>query len=194
MSEYFTRKGLEGIFKKTFLRKRLLKGINNLDILIFILFIFGMALLVWEISIYRRTIIELKIPLLIWLTPGFFMTPLLYNRFKRIEAIKKNRIFHYLVHTCITGASLLFGFMALNYYFADNQTEDKRFEIIKKGSLSGRNRNEDIPYVEINYNGFEKEIIFKYPDKDKIDSAKYVNLTVKKGLFGFDILERYEAE
>ncbi|MBN2395039.1 MAG: hypothetical protein JXC36_01090 [Candidatus Atribacteria bacterium] len=196
MIDYHIRKGLEGILKKTLVKERVSKGNKKLDALITILFFVGLILLFWEVFIYRRTIIELKIPLLIWLTPGVFLTPLLYDTFNKIDGMKAHWTLHYVAHTCMTGAFLLFGFMASNYYFADNHTVDKRFEIIKKGSLPGSkgHRDEREPYVEIDYNGFEKQIVFQYSDTEKINSAKYVNLTVKKGLLGFDILERYDAE
>ena len=196
MSNYHIRKGVGGILRKTLVKERVSKGNKKQDTLITVLFFLGLILLKWEIFIYRRTIIELKIPLLIWLIPGIFLTPLLYDKFNKIDGRRAHWILHYVAHTCTTGAFLLFGFMATNYYFADNQTIDKRFEILKKGSLadSKGNRDKRKPYVEIDYNGFEKQIVFKYPDTEKIDSAKYVNLTVKKGLLGFDILESYDVE
>ena len=176
--------------------ERVSSGNKRLDTLVVTLFFLGLILLIWEVFIYRRTIIALEIPLLIWLTPGIFLTPLLYDKMNNIDGMRAHWILHYVAHTCMTGAFLLFGFMASNYYFADNQTVDKQFEIIRKGSLPGPkgHRDEREPYVEIDYNGFEKQIVFKYSDTEKIDSARYVNLTVKKGLFGYDILERYDAE
>jgi hypothetical protein len=176
--------------------ERVSSGNKKLDNLVVILFFLGLILLIWEIFIYRRTIIELKIPLLLWLTPGVFMTPLLYKRMNYIDGMKAHWTLHYILHTCMTGAFVLFTFMASNYYFADNQIEKSTFEIIGTGSLPGSkgHRSERKPYVVINYKGMEKQLIFSYPETDRINSAKMVNLSVKKGLLGFDIIERYETE
>ncbi len=196
MSDNQIRKALEGILKKSLIKERVSKRDKKLDALLTVLFFLGLILLIWEIFIFRRTMIELKIPLLIWSIPGIFLTPLLYNKFNKIDGMKAHWILHYVAHTCMTGAFLLFGFMASNYYFADNQTINKRFEIIKKGSLCGSkgHREERQPYAEIDYYGFEKQLVFTYSETEKIDSSKYVNLAVRKGFWGFDILERYDAE
>jgi hypothetical protein len=175
---------------------RVSNGNKKLDNLVVVLFLLGLILLIWEIFIYRKTIIELKIPLLLWLTPGVFLTPLLYKRMNYIDGMKAHWTLHYILHTCMTGAFILFAFMASNLYFADNKIENKTFDIIRTGSLPGSkgHRSERKPYVMINYEGMEKQLIFSYPETDKINSAKKVNLTVKRGLWGFDILEKYETE
>ncbi len=176
--------------------ERVSNGNKKLDNLVVILFFLGLILLIWEIFIYRRTIIELKIPLLLWLTPGVFMTPLLYKRMNYIDGMKAHWTLHYILHTCMTGAFILFTFMASNLYFADNQIENKTFDIIRKGSLPGSkgHRSKRKPYVMINYEGMEKQLIFQYSVTETINSAKKVNLTVKRGLWGFDILEKCETE
>jgi len=182
--------------KKGLIKERVSEGNKKLDALITVLFFLGLILLLWEIFIYRRTIIELKIPLLIWLIPGIFLTPLLYDKFNKIDGMRAHWILHYVAHTCLTGAFLLFGFMALNFYVADDYSIHKQFEIIRKGSLPGPkgHRDERKPYVEIDYNGLEKQLVFKHSETEKIDSAKFVNLTVRKGLWGYDILDQYDVK
>jgi hypothetical protein len=176
--------------------ERVSDGNKKLDRLVGFLFLLGLVLLVWEIFIYRRTIIELKIPLLIWLTPGVFLTPLLYKKMNFIDGMKAHWTLHYILHTCMTGGVILFAFMASNFYFASNEIENKKFEIIGFGSLPGSkgHRSERKPYVMINYQGMEKQLIFSYLDTDKVNSSTKVNVAAKRGLWGFDILERYEVE
>ncbi len=171
-------------------------GNEKLDKIIGFLFILGLSLLVWEIFIYRKTIIDLKIPLLIWLLPGIIMTPLLYDKMNNIDGMKAHWTLHYLLHTGMTGAFILFLFMATNFYLADSSLVKKQFEIIEKGSLPGSkgHRNERKPYVVINYEGLEKELIFSYSQIEKVNDSRYANLYVKKGLWGFDILEEYKVE
>ena len=159
------------------------------------LFFLGLGLLYWEVIIYRETIIDLKIPLLIWLTPGIFLTPIFYNRINALDR-KANWALHYFLHTCMTGSILLFSFMATNLYFADSHIMVKHFNVLNTGSISGPkgHRDEREPYVDINYEGLEKEVVFTYEETAKVMSAKSVKLTVRKGLLGFDILEKYEIE
>jgi len=176
--------------------ERVSSGNKKLDSLVVILFFLGLILLLWEIFIYRKTIIEFKIPLIIWLTPGIFLTPVLYKTMNYIDGMMAHWTLHYILHTCMTGSFVLFAFMASNYYFAENQIEQKTFKIIGNGSLAGAKgqRSKRIPFVMIKYQGMEKQLIFSYSETDRINSAEMVNLTVKKGLWGFDILEKYETE
>ena len=178
-----------------FVGDRVSDGNKKLDNLVKVLFILGLISLVFEIILYRKTIIELKIPLIIWLTPGIILTPLLYNRMNDIDGMKAHWTMHYILHTCMTGAFILYAFMATNYYLATDYAETKTFKVIEKGSLPGskNNRSERQPYVMINYEGMEKQLIFSYPETTKINSAKTATLRVKKGLWGYDILENYDV-
>jgi hypothetical protein len=191
MSEYASRNILERLFKKYFIKERVSEGNKKLDNLIGFLFITGIILMVWEIFIYRRTMIGLKIPLIIWLTPGLFLSPILFNKINNIDGMKANIILHYILHTVMTGSIILFCFMALNYYLGDSKITEKRFEVIKTGNLAGRGEEQ---YVVINYDGFKKQLVFKNTQDQNVLSAKSVKLIVRRGLFGFDVLEKYEVK
>jgi hypothetical protein len=178
-----------------FIGERVSNGNKKLDNLVKILFVMGLISLVFEIILYRKTIIELKIPLIIWLTPGILLTPLLYNRMNNIDGMKAHWTMHYVLHTCMTGAFILYAFMATNYYLANDSIETKSFKVIGTGSLPGPkyHRSEREPYVLINYEGMEKQLVFSYPETAKINSAQTATLRIKKGLWGYDILESYDA-
>ena len=153
--------------------------------LIAVLFIFGLLLQIWEVIIYRRTIIDLKIPLTIWLTPGLFLTPILYKKLNDIGG-KAHWTLHYILHSCMTGGILLFCFMASNFYFADNNVTERQFKVNKTGYLQRK------PYAMINYDGLEKQLVFSPSDKRKVTTAKSATVKSRKGLLGFDILDEYE--
>lgn len=161
------------------------------------LFILGLVLLVWEIFIYRRTIIAFNIPLIIFIIPGVFLTPVFYEKLNKIQGMNLHFLTHYFLHSFTSGSFILFLFMSSNFYFAENYTTEKRLEIISKGSLAagkGRPVYKRQPYVMVHYGKVEKQLIFSYSDTDKINSASKVHLTARKGLWGFDVLESYEAE
>ena len=81
--------------------------------------------------------------------------------------------------------------MIINYYLADKVTVKKSFEIIERSSMTGRkyHRDERKPTFQINYEGKTKELVFPHKYFGKMDSYKNVELEVRKGVFGFDILE-----
>jgi hypothetical protein len=166
------------------------------DKVIYVLFVVCMGLIYWEIMLYRRTIIDYKILLCIFLIPGFITTPLLYDILNRFDGIKMHWFWHYILHTVIVGGFLMFSFMSINFYGANSNPKIETFAIIKKGSLPGRkyHRNERVPYAEINYNGFNKQLVFGHKYEIQMDTAKLVTLYIRDGRFGFKILDRLELK
>jgi hypothetical protein len=85
--------------------------------------------------------------------------------------------------------------MTSNYYLADKLTTEYKFEIKEKTSMSGSKGHSDErkPLVRIDYFEFEKELIFSYSDTEKVSNADSVKVTVRKGAFGFEILEDFDV-
>jgi hypothetical protein len=166
------------------------------DKVIYILFLVCMGLIYWEIILYRHTIIDYKILLCIFLIPGFITTPLLYDLLNRFDGIKMHWFWHYVLNTVIIGGFLMFSFMSINYYGANRDFKIESYVIIKKGSLPGSkyHRNERQPYAEINFDGFNKQLVFNHEYEDQMVSAKYVTLYIRDGLLGFKILDKYELK
>lgn len=193
MNDYQLRESLGNLLKKLLVKERVSKGEPMLDKLIGFLFVLGLCLLVWVIFIYRRTIIELEIPLLLWLTPGIILTPFFYTRLNNIDGMKAHWILHYILHSCMTGAVILFSFMSINYYLADDVITTKQYEVLDIGSLPGgkNDREKRKPYVIINYKGLDKQLIFSNSQMENVRNAKIVIVDVRKGKLGFDILENY---
>jgi hypothetical protein len=86
-------------------------------------------------------------------------------------------------------------FMATNYYLADKTTTEYRLLIKGKSSMSGskQHRYERKPLIIIDYFKFEKELVFRYEDADKVHKADSVKVKVRKGGVGFDILDDYDV-
>ena len=172
---------------------------KKLDNLISILFFLGLILLIWEIYIFRATVIDWKIPTFIYLIPPIFLTPLFFNKLNEIDPSiyihskykAVHYLLHYFLHFVIVGGILCFIFMATNFYFADNQTTDKRFEIIEKGQFNSRSRDN---WVRIDYEGQEKELVFPNSYEKEVDNAKFVSFEVQKGFLGFDIIKNKKLE
>jgi hypothetical protein len=169
------------------------------DAFIVFLFISGISLLVWEIEIYRATIIDWKIPTLICLIPPLLLVPLFFNKLNEIDPTiysysnykVVHYFLHYILHLGIGGAILCFLFMATNFYLADNQITDKKFEIIEKGQFNSKRKEN---WIRIDYEGKEKELVFPKSYKKAVENAKFVSFEIQKGFLGFEIIKNKTLE
>ncbi|MBE7661495.1 hypothetical protein [Tenacibaculum finnmarkense] len=157
------------------------------------IFILGLSLMAWQITIFRNTIIDLKILIGIILIVGITTFLVDYKNYGKTYKYSGIGLYFYSSIHYLCG----FGFMACsifiltNYYFADKTTVKKTYEIIERSSLPGEKyqRDERKPTFQINYDGKIKELVFNNEYYEKMDFFTNVELEVKKGYFGFDILE-----
>ena len=157
----------------------------------FVGFLTGMILIIWEINIYRKTIIPFWIPFIIIILIGAWKTWLNYKKY--ISTYKKeggNLFFATLQYTVVWGFSLCSIFMISNYYLANSKKQIKNFTIEERSSLPGRkgDRGNRKPTFIINYEGLKKELVFSSSYYSKIDEYTEVTLLTQNGLFGFDII------
>lgn len=156
--------------------------------------IVGLSSIVFEILIYRHTIIRTFIPILIILSVG--LGAFVLNRQHYNKTFDLTGFFFALMQNIISwGFAASFLFMATNYYFADKELTDFEFKIESKSSMPGskKRRDERKPLVTIDYFGFKKELVFSYEDTKKVEVADRVKLSIRKGLLGFDIVDHYET-
>jgi len=74
--------------------------------------------------------------------------------------------------------------MLTNYYFADKTSMKETFKIVERSSMQGKT-----PIFRINYKGKMKELVFNNEYYERINFFTKVELEVRKGYFGFDVLE-----
>jgi hypothetical protein len=170
------------------------KKIDKWKVFYALVFVTGLILMVLGIRIYRVTVISNLIPISIILSVGtvtYMAGKKHYHKHNKGYGI----FFGLLQNTCSWGFISCYLFMASNYYLADNEDRNLKFEIKSKSSMSGskRRRNERKPLVTIDYFGFEKELVFRYTDTKKVENADEVSVSVDKGFFGFDVLDHYET-
>ncbi len=160
----------------------------------FISLITGLLLIVFEIHLFRKTIIHLWIPVAIILTVGILS--FLFNRTHfNLTTYSNGWFFSLFQNIASWGFISCYIFMAMNYYFAEVEQHKATFEIKSKSSMPGSrgHRSKRQPIVTIDYFGFEKELVFTYKDTETVANATKVVLISRKGLLGFDILDSYEA-
>ncbi len=166
---------------------------NQRKILYPTLFFIGLILIIFEIKIFRITMIDLSIPIGMILLVGTISFIIDFKNYKK--TYKKSRIALYiysvLQYLISYGFIVCSIFILSNYYFADKELLKKTFEIVERSSLPGReyHREERSPTFRINYNGKIKELVFEHKYYKKMESYDSIEVEVRNGFFGFDILE-----
>ncbi len=156
--------------------------------------ILGLVLMIFQISIYRQTIIKTYIPISIILIVGFVSFYFNRQHYKKTYLLTGN-FFPIMQNLISWGFISCYFFMATNYYLADEAITEYKFEIKEKSSMPGPkgHRDETKPLVTINYFNFRKELVFLYSEAGKVDKADSVIVLVKKGGLGFDVLDTYDV-
>ena len=83
-------------------------------------------------------------------------------------------------------------FILMNFYLSSKEIEIQKHVIISRSSMAGgkRHRNERKPIFEIQYNSYyRKQLVFSHQFYERRNEFKIIELEVKEGFFGFDILE-----
>ena len=154
----------------------------------------GMILIIFEVFIYRRTMITPIIPISIILGIGTVAFLLNKEHYKATYSLNGN-FYPFMQNIISWGFISCYIFMSLNYYFADPATQVHRFVIANKDSMPGTKgrRHERSPTVTFDYFNLKKELVFDYSDTDRILEADSVTVSIRKGALGFDVLESYDS-
>ena len=147
----------------------------------------------WQVTIFRNTIIDVSILFGIILIVGIITFWVDFRNYGKTYKKEGIGLYFYsgMQYLLSYGFIVCSIFMLTNYYFADKTTVKETFEIIERSSLPGRKyrRDERQPTFRINYDGKIKELVFNHEYYEKMDFFTKVELEVRKGYFGFDILE-----
>lgn len=167
-------------------------GKNNIEKKVkdFIAFMIGLILIIWEISIYRKTIIPIWIPLAIIGVIGLITAYFDYKNYSSAYTGRGKMFFVICQNTVAWGFSICSIFMLSNYYLANSATQIRTFNIESKSSMSGGRYHWDErkPLIRINYDGQEKELVFSNKYFNNLEKYQKVSLVTQNGLYGFDIL------
>ena len=155
-------------------------------------FITGLVLLIFEIHLYRETIIIWSIPSAVWIFSGLIITPFTSSILQKYLNVY-SFIFKALINIIAFGGMVTYLFMASNYYFSDSsQVIVKKVNILNTGYLAEGRYGCSNPYADVKIDNTPKELIF--PCDITIEKYKFIKLSVKKGLLGFDIIIGKEPE
>jgi hypothetical protein len=154
-----------------------------------ILFIGGIILTILEINIYRQTLVSWTVITGVWVSSGliaiFFTSPVLTKHYET-----KSLLLKVVYNTVAFGGIVTYCFMALNFYFSSDKQTIVTTEIIKTGRLAKGRHGCGKPYADVFLKGQPKELVF--PCGYELGQYRYVKLSIKKGLLGFDLIRDIE--
>ncbi len=150
-----------------------------------ILFIVSLYLTVLEIDIYRNTLIPWYKPTLAWLLTGLILTPVTSNFLDKYMGLDIP-ILKVIYSVATWGGLVLYAFMASNYYFHTDKGHTLTTKMIHIDHLAKGRSGCGNPYCDVVINNIEKEIIF--PCGTHLEDYEYIQLTLKKGLWGIEII------
>ena len=158
---------------------------NTGDVVLTVLFFISMGLTIWGINIYRLTIIDTKY----LFAAVAFGTIIVFLALTLIKS-SYSAFWTFFIKTAIGTGIFYFGLLFLNQQFADKELTTADFNIVKIGTL-GRGGSSSCfqPYVIIDFNGTEKQLLFYCDYADIVKRSTKVSLTYSKGTFGFIIIK-----
>jgi len=103
-------------------------------------------------------------------------------------------VFPFILNLASWGFIACYIFMASNFFFAEKNGATCNLKIEGKGVLlePTRHHRTDEQYIQVNYLGNEKQLVFHYLYSAQIKTADSVKITVRKGALGFEIIDKYE--
>jgi hypothetical protein len=145
------------------------------------LFYAGLIGIVLALGIYRKTIIDWKIPVFLWLGTGLAITFCFRNHIQKYLGVK-NILLQFFASLCSFGGLVTFTFMAVNYYCSFAQPEEIKAGVTGAGYENRKGGCSTYVYVDIK--GTKKELSF--PCDFKFQGCQFIILNVRRGLLGFD--------
>lgn len=150
--------------------------------------------MIFQIEIYRNTIISWLIPASIIIAIGIISFLIDFKNYKRTYEYSGFGLYFYSWMHYLIGFGFIFCsiFMLTNFYFADQNVKTESYEIVDRTSIRGTTKGrieKEQPVFTINYKGINKELVFKNEFYEKMNFYKTVEFEIRKGFFGFDILE-----
>lgn len=154
-------------------------------------FFFGLSILIGEIEIYRKTIIDWKVPLFICITIGALSNFVFYNTLVK-HGDMKSILVQLPFNIVGVGGIAVYVFMWCNFQFSDINVIHKKVKVIETKELLGPKNYRDkvCPVLVVKYEKSEKELIFKYYQRAIVEIQDSVELVVSKGAFDYDVIKQ----
>ena len=168
------------------------------NIFYLVVFFTGLILTIWEISIFRKTVVPINLLLLLVIGIGSLATFFDCKNYKNTYDLEgwKLYFFAFMQNTLSWGLIVCSILILSNYYFSTSEITERSCKIIERSSMPGSkgNRNKRKPLVLIDYEGEMKELVFSHRHYEELNDYKYVNINTKKGFVLWDIIVHQELK
>ncbi len=155
--------------------------------LIYGLTIISILLIIWQISIFRKTFISLQIPLYIMISLGLGIFWLFQSKISHFLNTSYNIFWQAIQSVIIFGGTSMFLFMASNYYFASGTKKILNLDIVETGQLARGRGGCGNPYAIVTYNNTQKQLVF--PCNAHLENLDKIKVVLKEGLFGYVVVK-----
>lgn len=151
----------------------------------FIVFVSGLFLSVLSIAYYNKTFIDFSVIAVTFLVTGLGSWILHQSLTRKADVKISETLAIGLAYGFISCFLLLY----INLQSSDTNSRHENYDIIDHGTLaSGRYSDCRQPYVRFERKGEIKKMTFSCDDHELVESAEKIDLTIQKGLLGFDIV------
>lgn len=147
-------------------------------------------LMLWEVDLYRQTLVSVWTLVAIYIVGGSISFFVLRSKMRNY----KRRVKEYglswtiLAGIFFSGGIVLTLVMTLNYYIpSGTESETVYLKVLKTGRFSDRH-GPGAPYTIVDYNGLEKQLVFDYATE--VGNSTFVKASLMKGIFGFRTVQR----
>lgn len=181
-------KVLKNYRSKSELTERKRKAFDLLTMLISLICFAG---IMWTINIYRNTLVDWKFSLIVVIT-GITITLLISFFFwKKVMAFYP--LWSFIVYCCLWGGSIPYSsILVINQELAQTKQFSDTFQVKQTGHFSKGRYSCGPPYVIIDFNGLEKQLVFSCDLADDIKLYHKVALCYSTGYFGYNVIRNKE--
>lgn len=153
--------------------------------------VIGTMLMVWNVIIYRSTMIKAEYLIGIVLIIGGI--GLLFDRknYNKTYGLKGSYVWAFFQNIISWGFIFCSLFLVSNYYFSSEEVLTSEHRITARSSMRAGKKasSKERPLVEIIYKQEVKELVFSSKFLKSIDDYKYVELEMAMGLFGIEVIK-----
>lgn len=150
---------------------------------------YSILLIIWQISIFRKTFISSIIPSTIFFGGGLIVFILVRKKLALYRETRYNLVWQAIHGIILFGGTLVFLFMALNFYFSSSSNERiLNLNVIETGELAKGRHGCGQPYAIVSNNNIQKQLVF--PCGTHLNNVKTIKVALKKGLFGFVVVQK----
>jgi hypothetical protein len=136
------------------------------------------------------TIIEFSEIIGVFFISGLFLGAVTYQYEKRFQGINFKVYDHFVISIIMYGSISCSTFFVLNEYFSGHKEYTQTTLILEKHKSHGRSAS----YIVVEIDGKERDINLSNKDFSRISLERFVNLKLKKGLFGFLLIKEVKVK